>query len=170
MGLVFIAIVALVNFRGIAESVKLNVLFTFIELGGLLLIVVIGLAALGTGDADPARALEFKQGAESIPFLIVAGAALSFYALIGFEDSVNVAEETQEPRRAYPRALFGGLLIGGIVYLLVAVTASMVVPTGVLADSDGPLLEVVERGPGGVPPTLLPASPCSPWPTPRSST
>ena len=155
VGLVFIAIVALVNFRGIAESVKLNVLFTFIELGGLLLIVVIGLAALGTGDADPGRALEFKEGAESIPFLIVAGAALSFYALIGFEDSVNVAEETQEPRRAYPRALFGGLLIGGIVYLLVAVTASMVVPTGVLADSDGPLLEVVERGPGGVPPTLF---------------
>ena len=38
---------------------------------------------------------------------MLAGAALAFYALIGFEDSVNVAEETTEPRRIYPRALFG---------------------------------------------------------------
>ncbi len=73
---------------------------------------------------------------------MLAGASLAFYALIGFEDSVNIAEETQEPRRAYPRALFGG-----IVYAAVAIVASMSVATDRLAGSDGPLLEVVQLGP-----------------------
>jgi amino acid transporter len=58
-----------------------------------------------------------------------------------------VAEEAQEPSRNYPRALFGGLMIAGIVYLLVTVIASMAVPTDKLAGSDGPLLEVVQLGP-----------------------
>ena len=52
---------------------------------------------------------------------MVGGAALAFYALIGFEDSVNVAEETEQPQRDYPRALFGGLLIAGVIYLAVTV-------------------------------------------------
>src|SRR3712207_962750 len=77
----------------------------------------------------------------------MGGAGLAFFALIGFEDSVNVAEETEDPRHAFPRALFGGLLIAGVVYLLVTIIASMAVPTGRLADSDGPLLEVVQEGP-----------------------
>jgi APA family basic amino acid/polyamine antiporter len=143
--LVLILVLALINFRGISESVKLNAAFTSIEIFGLLLIVLIGIAALGAGTGDPGRAFEFK-GESSIPFLILAGAALSFYALIGFDDSVNVAEEVRHPSRVYPRALFGGLLLAGIVYLFVTFTASMVVPTQALAASDGPLLEVVQRG------------------------
>ena len=100
----FIAVVALVNFRGIGESVKLNILFTVIEVAGLLLILVIGIAALADGVGDPSRAFEFKSG-ESVPLAILGGAGLAFFALIGFEDSVNVAEETQDPERNYPRAL-----------------------------------------------------------------
>ena len=64
------------------------------------------------GDGDPGRAFEFKQNSDSVPFLVLAGASLAFYALIGFEDSVNIAEEAQDTRRAYPRAIFGGLPIG----------------------------------------------------------
>lgn len=144
--LIFIVVVALINFRGISESVKVNVTLTIIELGGLLLICVIAGAALLTGDGDAGRALDFKEG-ESVPIAILAGAALAFYALIGFEDSVNVAEETENPRRDYPRALFGGLLAAGVIYLSVTVLASMAVPTGQLAESSGPLLEVVQVGP-----------------------
>jgi amino acid transporter len=82
---------------------------------------------------------------------IVGGAALAFYALIGFEDSVNVAEEVREPGRAFPRALFGGLAIAGVVYLLVTLSASLVVPTDQLSGSSGPLLEVVREGPIDLP-------------------
>ncbi|MEW6636603.1 MAG: APC family permease [Actinomycetota bacterium] len=148
--IVVMLVLAVINFIGISESVKLNATFTVVELFGLLLIVVLGLAALAAGTGDPGRAFEFKGGA-SIPLLILSGAALSFYALIGFEDSVNVAEETRDPSRTYPRILFGGLLLAGIIYLIVTIVAAMVVPVGRLAESSGPLLEVVQASPIGVP-------------------
>ena len=159
VALVFITAVALVNFRGISESVRLNVVLTSIELAGLLLVVLIGMAAIvdGASSVDGARALEFEEG-ESVVAAIMGGAGLAFFALIGFEDSVNVAEETRNPSRVFPPALFMGLgialavyilvtLIAGVVYLFVTVIASIVVPTGLLADSSGPLLEVVQVGP-----------------------
>jgi basic amino acid/polyamine antiporter, APA family len=140
--------VAAVNSRGIGESVKINVGFTLIELTGLLLVVVIGAAAVfaGDGDTEPGRAFDIKEGEALLP-AVMAGAGLAFYAMIGFEDSVNVAEEAHEPHKNYPRALFGGLLIAGLVYLAVSIVASMAVPTATLAESDGPLLEVVQLGP-----------------------
>lgn len=146
VGLGFIAVMTLVNFRGIGESVKLNVGLTVIELSGLLLVVVIGAAALLSGEGEPSRAVDFS-GHEAVPLAIMGGAGLAFFALIGFEDSVNVAEETENPSRSFPRALFGGLLVAGTIYILVTVIASMAVPTKTLADSDGPLLEVVQLGP-----------------------
>ena len=127
--LVLVGLLAVVNLRGIAESVKLNVGFTLVEVAGLLLIVLIAAVALGQGDAEPGRAFEFKEGS-SVIGAAFAGAALAFYALIGFEDSVNVAEETVEPHRTYPKVIFGGLAIAGVLYLLVTIGASMVVPTG----------------------------------------
>jgi amino acid transporter len=145
----FLAIVAAINLRGISESVKVNLLLTSIELIGLLLIVAIGVTALGEGSGDFSRNLEFAEG-ESVFAAIVAGTALSFYAMIGFEDSVNVAEETKAPSRNYPRALFIGLGVAGVLYLLVTLTASLVVPTEDLSGSDAPLLEVVEQGPLGI--------------------
>ncbi len=154
VALVFILIVAAINLRGISESVKINVTLTIVEVAGLILIMVIGVAALSQGDADFGRNFEFKEG-ESVFIAIIGGASLAFYALIGFEDSVNVAEETREPSRAFPRALFGGLAIAGVIYLLVTLTASMVVETDALAGSSGPLLEVVEVGPLGIPTRLF---------------
>ena len=71
---------------------------------------------------------------------IVGGAALSFYALIGFEDAVNVAEETKDPAATSPRRCSAACSIAGVIYLLVTFTASMVVPTQQLTESDGPLL------------------------------
>jgi APA family basic amino acid/polyamine antiporter len=142
----FIVIVAAINLRGISESVQVNVLLTAIEVIGLILIVIIGVAALGEGSGDFSRNFEFKDG-ESVFAVIVGGTALAFYAMIGFEDSVNVAEETKRPERSFPRALFAGVAIAGALYLLVTLTASYVVPTGRLSGSDAPLLEVVEVGP-----------------------
>src|SRR5215218_9211084 len=153
---IFLIVVCLINFYGISESVRINVILTCIEVFGLLLIVAIGVAALGTGTGDPGRAFEFKEGG-SVLVALLGGAVLAFYALIGFDDSVNVAEEVRHPNRIYPRAIFGGLLVAGLVYLLVTFTASMVVPTGQLAASDGPLLEVVQRGPIEIPLKLFAA-------------
>jgi APA family basic amino acid/polyamine antiporter len=144
-----ILIVAAINLRGISESVRVNAALTAIEVLGLVLIVAIGVAALGEGSGDFSRNFEFREG-ETVFLAIVGGTALSFYAMIGFEDSVNVAEETKQPSRTFPRALFAGIAIAGILYLLVTLTASYVVPTERLAGSDAALLEVVEVGPLGI--------------------
>jgi APA family basic amino acid/polyamine antiporter len=154
--LVFMVLVGFINFYGISESVRINVILTCVEITGLVLIVVIGAAALAGGHGDPGRAFEFKEGT-SVLTALLAGTVLAFYALIGFDDSVNVAEETQHPSRNYPRAIFGALLLAGFVYLLVTFTASMVVPTATLADSSGPLLEVVKAGPIAIPTQLFAA-------------
>ncbi len=144
-----IVLIALVNFRGISESVKLNVGFTLVEIGGLLLIVLISIVAVGQGDADLGRSFEVKEDATLLGAAL-AGAALAFYALIGFEDSVNISEEVKNPTSVYPKVLFAGIAIAGVVYLLVTIGASAVVPTEDLTKSSGPLLEVVEQGPLGI--------------------
>ncbi|HYH53036.1 MAG TPA: APC family permease [Solirubrobacterales bacterium] len=148
--LIFIAVIAVINLVGILLSVRLNVVLTVVELGGLLLVVVIGAFALGDGIGEPSRAFEFKEGMAPLA-AILAGATVSFYALIGFEDSVNIAEETKDPRRSYPFALFAGLAAAGLIYIAVTVIASMAVPTQTLAESDGALLEVVQLGPLAMP-------------------
>ena len=140
---VFLGLITLVNVLGVSESVRVNVVLTLIEATGLLVIIGIGVVALVRGEGDPGRALELHtEGAAWTG--VLGGAALAFYALLGFEDSVNLAEEAKHPRRDYPRALFGGLAIAGAIYLAVAFTASMLVETDVLVGSTGPLLEVVK--------------------------
>ena len=156
--LVFIVVVACINFRGISESVKLNLGLTAIEVTGLLLICLIALAAVvdGAAGTDTGRAFDFKAD-ESVIGAMVGGAGLAFYALIGFEDSVNVAEETKQPERNYPIALFGGLAVAGVIYIAVTVLASMTVPTGRLTGSSGPLIEVAQVGPLAIDPKVFSA-------------
>lgn len=146
VGLVVIAAVTAINLRGIKESASFNVVCTLIEVGGLLLVLIIGGAFLFDGGGDAGRAFEFKEG-EAPLLLVVAGASIAFYALIGFEDAVNVAEETKDSTHTFPRTLFLGLGMAGLIYLLVTIVAGMAVPADTLAGSDGPLLEVVALGP-----------------------
>ena len=156
VAILFILVVALINFRGISESVTVNMCLTLVELSGLLLIIAVGVAALAGGSGDPGRAFTFKEGA-SLPLAILGGAAIAFYACLGFEDVANVAEEAQDPVRMLPIALIGGLGIAGVLYLVVSFTAAMVVDPAILAKSSGPLLEVVKAGPVAIPPRLFSA-------------
>ncbi|GAT70830.1 amino acid permease [Planomonospora sphaerica] len=150
----FLALVTLVNLAGISESVKVNVVLTVIEAFGLLVIVAIGVYALLTGEGEPARALEFHP--EHGAFMgVLGGTALAFYALLGFEDSVNLAEEAKDPARDFPRALFGGLAAATLIYMAVAFTATMLVETETLVASTGPLLEVVRVAGLAFPPKLF---------------
>jgi APA family basic amino acid/polyamine antiporter len=141
----FIIGLALLNFRGVAESVKVNVAMTSVELAGLLIVIVIGIFALSQGIGDASNAFEFNEGAD--PFaLIVSGAGLAFFAIVGFEDSVNLVEETENPQRDFPRAFFVGITITGVVYMLVAFFTTALVPIDVLRESNQDLLEVVRIG------------------------
>ncbi|RPK64686.1 Putrescine importer PuuP [Streptomyces sp. ADI96-15] len=156
VAVVFLVVLALVNARGVKESTRANVVATLIELGGLAVVVVLGAWLLLRGDGDPGRLTRLGTPEKGAAAAVLGGSVLAYYSFVGFETSVNVAEETRDPRRAYPRALFGALATAGTVYVLVGIAASAAVPTEVLARSSGPLLEVVHAA-GGVPPRLFSA-------------
>lgn len=140
VALVFLALITVINLIGISESVVVNVIMTFIEVSGLIIVVVIGIIALAQGVNSPGVLLEFS--AEGSPVIaVLAGVSLAFFAMTGFENAANVAEETIDPERAFPRALIGGMLTAGVVYVLVSIAAALAVPMSALADKT--LLEVV---------------------------
>lgn len=147
---VFLALVAALNLRGIQESVRSNLVMTAIEVTGLVLVVVVAAVALAGGTGDIGRVMEAP--AVDAPVLALLGAALlAFYSFVGFETSANVAEEVKDVSRVYPRALFGALLAAGAVYLLVALGSSALLAPEELADSSGPLLDVVRASGVAVP-------------------
>ena len=154
--LVFLLLVALVNARGIQESVRANVVMTVIEVSGLVLVIVLGAIVFGRGDGDPSRVVEFPEGVPA-GSAVLAAAILAYYSFVGFETSANIAEEVRDVRRVYPRALFGALLTAGVVYVLVGLVASIVLPADELAGSSGPLLAVVQATGFGVPDQLFSA-------------
>jgi len=148
--IVFLALVACLNARGISESLKSNVVMTIIELSGLVIVIVVVAVMLGRGDGDASRITEFAPG--SNPALATLGAAIiAYYSFVGFETSANVAEEIRNPRKIYPAALFGALLTAGVVYALVGVASSIALPADKLTESSGPLLDVVAASGVGIP-------------------
>ena len=152
--LVFLALVACLNARGISESLKTNVVMTAIELSGLILVVAVVAVMMGRGDGDVGRVTEFPDG--TAPGLaILAGAILAYYSFVGFETSANVVEEIKDPRRVYPSALFGALITAGVVYALVGLASAIALPTEELSQSSGPLLDVVAASGVGVPDWLF---------------
>jgi amino acid transporter len=143
----FMVLIALINFRGVGESVKLNVLLTCVELTGLLIVISIGAWALGGGNGDMSRLLEFKTPAGESPlFSVTAATALAFFAMVGFEDSVNMAEETKDPVRIFPKVMLAGLCLTGLIYVLVSISAIALVSPEDLSKGATPLLKVVAAG------------------------
>ncbi|MFQ6395256.1 APC family permease [Nocardia sp. KC 131] len=151
IALAFMVVVAAINLRGVSESVKLNVLLTCVELTGLLIVIGVGLWALGFGNGDFGRVTEFETGDRSALGGVIVATTLAFFAMVGFEDSVNMAEECKEPSRIFPKVLLSGLIITGTIYVLVSITAVALVPADQLGAGDTPLLKVVEAGAPGFP-------------------
>jgi len=150
----FMVALALVNFRGVGESIKLNVVLTMVELSGLLLVIFIGLYAITQGNADFDRVVVFESAEGKGTFIAVATAtALAFFAMVGFEDSVNMAEECKNPGRDFPKMMLTGLGVTGVIYVLVAITAVALVPVGDLTDTEKgqALTQVVQAGAPGLP-------------------
>jgi APA family basic amino acid/polyamine antiporter len=122
---------------GIAESVRVAALITLVEIAGLLLVLYVAAPVMLTTD----RVLpDFSSLLGSGTWYgIFLGGFLAFYAFIGFEDMVNVAEEVRQPERNLPRAILLALLVATLLYLLVALAAVTTVPGDRLAASDAPL-------------------------------
>ncbi len=125
---------------GVFESVGFAALIAIIEIIGLLM-VVYGGAATGLGDLPPI----VPTGDAVIWTGVLAGGFLAFYAFIGFEDIVNMAEETKNPTKSLPRAILGSLGIATFLYFLVAYITIASVPLDELRGHTAPMALVVEE-------------------------
>ena len=135
---------AFINFRGMQESSSLNIFCTTLEVSGLLVVIVVSTLFIIGGASTTVTAPAISG--ETVGWIaILQGAALAFYAFIGFEDIVNVAEEVKNPERNVPRAVLLSLGIAGVVYVLVSWLATQVLNPAALSASGAPLLEVVQR-------------------------
>lgn len=150
--LLTVACLAALALWGIAESVIAASLITLVEIGGLLLIVWVAGDSLQT---LPARLPELVPPLDAgVWKRIMLGAFLAFYAFIGFEDMVNVAEEVRDPSRNLPRAILLALATVAVLYTLVALVAVLAMPLSELAGSKAPLATIYERA-SGRSPTLI---------------
>lgn len=150
-----IVAMGLVAAWGIVESVLLAAVFTLIEAGGLLVLIYAGI----TSEADlVARVSETIPPITelSIWFGIANAGLLAVFAYIGFEDMVNVAEETRNPRVTLPWAIFLTLGITTLLYTLVTLVAVLAVAPSDLARSEAPLSMVYQQLTGASP-TLISA-------------
>jgi amino acid transporter len=139
--------------RGIRESMWVNVLCTCIEAGGLLLVVAVGISYWGT--VDLLETPPPGEGASDVMILLVLqGSVLTFFAFIGFEDSLNVAEECHDPQRTIPIGLIAAMSMAAVIYMGVAITAVSVLPWRELAAAPGPLTAVMQKAAPWLPPIV----------------
>jgi APA family basic amino acid/polyamine antiporter len=132
--LFLIAVTGLLAVGGIKQSARVTLLLSSVQIGGLVLIVLIGLPHVGQQNL-----LEAPGGFGGI----LGAAALIFFAFIGFDEINTLAEETKEPTRTIPRALLLALTISAGLYLLVAIAAVSVVGPDKLGASSRPLTDVM---------------------------
>jgi amino acid transporter len=129
-----------------------NVVLTCVELTGLMIIIVIGFWAIGAGQGDVSRVLTFTPaGDRGMFWSVIAATTLAFFAMVGFEDAVNMAEECKNPSKIFPKVLLSGLLLTGIIYVFVSISAITLVPAAELGEGETPLLKVVSAGAPGFP-------------------
>lgn len=151
VALLFMVVLAAVNLRGVGESVRFNVVLTVVEMLALAIVIGIGVWVIGRGDGDLSRVTVFESPDDKGLFLAVTVAtAIAFFSMVGFEDSVNMVEETKDPERLFPRVMLTGLGIAVAIYVLVAVSVVAVIPAGRIAEPTNPeagiLIDVVKIG------------------------
>lgn len=132
---------------GVRESVIAASVVTIVEVGGLLAILVFGTGYLFESPI-PLRELSSVSFDGSNWTAIFGAAVLGFYAFLGFEDMVNVAEEVRDVRRALPRAILWTLGLSTALYISVTAVAVLIVSPVELAASEAPLALVFERSGG----------------------
>lgn len=144
-----LALLGTITIWGISESVKIAAFFTLLEIAGLLLIIVIGSSRLS----------DIPDVINNLPSLleisiwpgIFMGAFLAFFAFIGFEDMVNVAEEVKNPEKNMPRAIILALIVSTVLYSLISLVAIVNLPLETLASSKAPLADIYTSVTGNKP-------------------
>lgn len=130
----------LIAIIGVLESLTFAAILTVVEVIGLLIIIWVGFGAVPVADWVSPPAPEWSG--------IAAATVFAFFAFIGFDDLVNMAEEARAPERNMPRAILISLGITTLLYMLVSMAAVRTVPQDLLANSERPLALVWETATG----------------------
>lgn len=134
--IILIILLSIINWYGIEESALLTLVFTFIEAGGLIFIVLLGFL-MGTRNPNY---MSISTGFN--PFLgVLLGAGVFYFAFTGFELQPTLSEETKDPSRTMPRAIILALILCSIIYLLVSLAVVRLLPWDILAESKAPLAD-----------------------------
>jgi len=127
---------------GIGVSVTLVAIITVIEVSALIFVLYVGRHELATA---PGEWRMFIPDASADAWVgIFAGAFLAFYAFIGFEDMVNMAEEVKSVRRTLPIAILVSIVVTTTLYILVSIAAVRLVAPAELAEEATPMARLVE--------------------------
>jgi len=135
--------ITLIAYWGIMESVTIAALITVLEIVGLLLVIYSLRGELFTLPQNWQSLLPPLNG--DIWMGILLGSFLAFYAFIGFEDMVNVAEEVIEPQRTLPLAIIAALLMASVLYIVIALAAVLSLPPDILSQSDSPMVSLIQN-------------------------
>lgn len=159
--IVGIALILLaLTLRGTKESVGTAALLTILEVGGLIFLVASILIA--RPDAVANFGTHFAESLGTIDGALFAGVIsssfIAFYAFVGFEDMVNVAEEVKNPQKAFPRAILLSMLVVTVLYIAVAVVAMGVMSPDALGASSAPLNDAYIAATGNTMSVLIVAS------------
>ncbi len=134
-------VLSIINYIGIRHSTRFNIFSTIIEISGLVLVIVLGFFFIGKTEINYFTS---PTGMLSIPTLLSA-TALIFFAYIGFEEIVNLAEETKNAKKIIPKALLISIAISTLLYILVVVASINILGAERLAASEAPITEVVSQ-------------------------
>jgi len=137
-----ITIALVLAVKGIKESLTVIAAITILEIGGLLLICSAGFEGLIDKNFLIRQTIESFSSSQVGPILV--GAFLAFYAYIGFEDIVNLGEETKAPGKTLSLAIILSLIISTALYILVALVAVSSMPLDILVKSKAPLAEMYQ--------------------------
>jgi len=124
-----------VSFLGMQRAIWLVLSLGAIEVGGLVLVFIVGAPRIG--DVDLFSGVDFGG--------IFASASLVFFAFIGFDEVITLSEETKNPKRTVPLALFLALSISTLLYVGVAIVAVSVLGVDGLVSSSRPLADVMSQ-------------------------
>ncbi|TAJ45449.1 APC family permease [Methanofollis fontis] len=132
-GVILVAGITVLAIRGIRETALFAIAMTLIEAAGIVFVIIIGLPHIGSVDY-----LVMPNGFSGV----FRAAALVFFAYMGFEEMVKLAEETRDPERTVPKAVILALAVAVALYMLVTVSAVSVLGWEALAASPAPFAEI----------------------------
>jgi len=139
-----LATMTFLAFWGVSESVMVTAITTVLGIIGLALILAVSMPAFMT---LPERLPELTPPLDDsgVWFGILLGAFLAFYAFIGFEDMVNMAEEVKEPEKTLPKAIVAAIIISSVLYYFIALAGVLQLPLNDLINSKAPIADIMAQ-------------------------